>query len=145
MAARQPRWGIAWLGLCAALLIHVVDEAATDFLSVWNPWVESIRNQFPWAPFPTFRFEVWLGLLLFAVLVLTALSPYAFRGSWGMRPLSYVFGAIMLGNGLGHIAISVMQGWLMPGVISSPLVLAAAVLLLCRVPQGRSQPSGAAQ
>ncbi len=129
-----PRWGYSWLCLCGALLVHVIDEAATDFLAIWNPWVESLRETIPWLPLPTFRFEIWLGLLLLAVVVLAALSPHAFRGAWGMRPLSYAFGVVMLGNGIGHIALSLMQWRPLPGVISSPLLLAASIWLILSIP-----------
>ena len=38
------RHGLAWPSLCLALAIHVVDEALTGFLSVYNPAVQSIRE-----------------------------------------------------------------------------------------------------
>ncbi len=47
-----------------------------------------------------------------------------------MRPKSYVFGVFMLINGLLDIAISVYLGKLMPGVYSSPLLLAASIALI---------------
>jgi hypothetical protein len=41
-------------------------------------------------------------------------------------PFSYFFGVMMMGNGLLHIAGSFYFGRLMPGVYSSPLVLAGS-------------------
>ena len=65
--------GVAWVGLCVALGIHVADEALTDFLSVYNPAVRAIRSRFPFLPLPTFTFPVWLGgLITVTVLLLGA-------------------------------------------------------------------------
>jgi hypothetical protein len=126
-------FGWAWLGLCMAFGVHVFDEAATGFLDIYNPAVERIRESYPFLPVPTFSFGVWLGLLVFAVGALTALSPLAFRGRWGIIPLAYPFAVIMLLNGLGHIAWSVYVGEAMPGVYSSPLLLAGSLFLLARL------------
>ena len=122
------------MALTAALALHVVDEAANDFLSVYNPTVEAIREQVPWFPMPTFgSFGVWLGLLIVGVVVLFALSPYAFRGSWGLKYVAYPYGVIMVSNGLGHITWSMYRGEWVAGVYSSPVLLAASVWLLVNV------------
>ena len=126
-------FGVAWLALCVALAIHVIDEASTDFLSVYNPAVRTIRAQLPFIPLPTFSFSVWLSGLIAAVVVLSLLSPFAFRGARAMASLSYVFGFLMLGNGLLHIGASVYMGRAMPGVYSSPLLLVCSSYLLLRV------------
>lgn len=120
------RWGLAWVGLCVALAVHVVDEAATDFLSLWNPFVKSLRSGIPWIPMPTFTFETWMGGLIVALVVLLLLSRYVFRGARWMRPGAYVFSTIMIGNGVVHIAASLYLGRAAPGVYSAPLLLAAA-------------------
>ena len=126
--------GPAWLALCIALAIHVVDEALTDFLSVYNPAVRAIRARFPFLPLPTFTFPVWLGGLITVTIVLFALSPAAFRGEPVMRPAAYVFGVVMAGNGLLHLVGSVYMRKAMPGVYSAPIILAAAIYLLASVP-----------
>ncbi|HVH68786.1 MAG TPA: HXXEE domain-containing protein [Gemmatimonadales bacterium] len=130
----MPQFGWAWVALCMALAIHVADEAATDFLSVYNPAVRTIRARFPFLPLPTFTFPVWLGGLIAVTLLLFALSPAAFRGALGMRPAAYVFGVVMVGNGLLHLGGSVYMRKAMPGVYSAPLILAAAVNLLVAIP-----------
>ncbi len=122
--------GRAWVALCLALAVHVADEALTDFLSVYNPAARAIQKQFPFLPVPTFTFEAWLTGLILAVLILLALSPFAFRGARWMVSVSYVFGALMLVNGLGHLTGSIYLGRLMPGVYSAPLLLAASSWLL---------------
>ncbi len=127
--------GLAWIALCLALAIHVMDEALTDFLSVYNPTVLAIREKFPFLPLPTFSYEIWLAGLILAVIMLLFLSTFIFRGARLMTPLSYAFGALMLGNGLLHIAGSFYLGRLMPGVYSSPLLLGGSTYLLARLRQ----------
>jgi hypothetical protein len=128
-----PHWGWAWVALCAALAIHVTDEALTNFLSIYNPTVLALRERFLFLPLPTFTFEGWLWGLIFGVAVLFALSPLAFRAAKWMVPVSYLFGGLMLVNGLGHLVGSIYLGRLMPGAYSAPLLLAASSFLLVRV------------
>jgi uncharacterized protein with HXXEE motif len=134
LAAGALRFGVAWVVLCGALAIHVVDEALTDFLSVYNPAVRAIRGRFPFLRLPTFTFRVWLGGLIAVTVLLFALSPAAFRGEPGLRPGAYLFGIIMAGNGLLHLLGSVYMRKVMPGTWSAPLMLAAAAYLLVSVP-----------
>lgn len=124
------RLGSAWLGLCAALAVHVTDEALTNFLAVYNPAVLAIRRSVPWFPLPTFTFRVWLAGLIAGIGLLLFLSRYAFQGKRWIARLSYPIGILMLLNGLGHIAGSLYLGHLMPGVYSAPLLLIASVYLL---------------
>jgi hypothetical protein len=126
---RRRHW-LAWIALCGALAIHVADEALTDFLAIYNPTVVGLRDEYPWLRLPTFTFENWLALLIFAVVALIAVSYFVWRGRWAMRPISHVFAGFMLLNGLLHIAGSIYLGKLMPGVYSSPLLLAASVFLI---------------
>jgi uncharacterized membrane protein YfcA len=52
------------------------------------------------------------------------------RGATGTRALCWLFGVIMAGNGVGHLAGSwYFQRWL-PGATSAPLLLIAAIALL---------------
>lgn len=129
---RARRHWVAWIGLCGALAIHVLDEALTDFLSIYNPTVLSIRERYPSIPLPTFTFEVWISLLIFAILALTTASFFVWRGRWAMRPISYVFAGFMLLNGLLHIAGSFYMRSFMSGVYSSPLLLIASIFLIAR-------------
>ena len=126
------RFGTAWLLLCACLALHVADEALTDFLSVYNPTVQAIRQRLPFFPMPTFTFRGWLTSLIVAVTLLAALSVPAFRGKKWMVPLAYVFGFFMLLNGCGHIAASLYLGRLAPGVYTAPLLLAASIHIIVR-------------
>jgi hypothetical protein len=130
MNRTAARFGMAWMGLCSCLAVHVADEAVNDFLGVYNPTVQAIRAHLPFLVLPTFTFRVWLGLLTAGICVLLALSVFAWRGRKWMVPLAYVFGIIMFVNGLGHFVASVYMGRPMPGVYSSPLLLAGSVYLL---------------
>lgn len=113
-----------------ALAIHVVDEALTDFLAIYNPAVLAIREKYPSISPPTFRFDVWLTLLILAVVLLVAASYFVWKGRWAMRPISYVFAGVMLFNGVLHIAGSIYMGRFMSGVYSSPLLLAASIVVI---------------
>lgn len=123
-------FGWAWVALCVGFGLHVLDEALADFLSVYNPNVLAIRRRLPFLPLPTFTFKVWLSLLIIGVAVVSALSPFAFRGAAWMVPLSYVFGVIMFMNGLAHVVSSIYLRRWMPGVYSSPFLLAASAWVL---------------
>jgi hypothetical protein len=127
------RFGRAWVALALALGLHVLDEAWNDFLSVYNPTVLAIREHVPWIPLPTFTFPVWLGGLIAAVALLLCLSPFAFRAARWIRVVAWPLGVLMTFNALQHLAGSVYLGRPMPGVYSSPLLLAASLWLLYAV------------
>jgi putative copper export protein len=124
------RFGLAWTSLALALALHVTDEARNDFLSVYNPTVLAIRSKLPWLPLPTFTFKTWITGLTLGILLLLALAPFAFRRSRWLIPPAFILGVLMTLNGLGHISGSIYTGSWMPGVYSSPLLIAAAVWLL---------------
>lgn len=118
------------MALCGALAIHVADEALTGFLELYNPTVRAIREQYPLLPLPTFTFETWLSLLIFAVAMLIASSFFVWKGRWAMRPISYAFAGFMMLNGFLHIVVSLYMREFVSGVYSSPLLLAASVALI---------------
>ena len=124
------RFGRAWLALTIALGLHVVDEALTDFLSVYNPIVRDARARFGWFPMPEFTFGIWLGGLSLLVAVLLLLTPLAYRGSRALRIFAYPYGVIMFLNGIGHLAGSIyLERWA-PGATTAPLLLATSSWLL---------------
>ena len=130
-AMRRYQFGIAWVGFAVALGIHVYDEATHDFLSVYNPTVHAMRARIPFLPIPTFTFSEWLTLLGSGIALLLCLSPLAFRHIRWMQiaalPLGIVVGVF---NAAMHLLSSAYYHRWMPGVFSSPLLLAAAVFLL---------------
>jgi hypothetical protein len=130
----RTRFGRAWLGLAGALALHVTDEALTDFLAVYNPAVRANRERWPWVPLPTFSFGVWIAGLAAGIVLLFALSPWAFRGTRWIVAVALPFSALMTANGLGHVGSSIYFGRLMPGVYSSPVLIAAALFaFICAV------------
>ncbi len=126
-ARRHLGW--AWLLLCASLALHVADEALNDFLALYNPWVTRIRAE-TGIPLPGFTFGEWISALLLAIVILSVLTPHAFRNAWGIRCVAYPYAMIMLLNGVGHLAMSFYLGYIAPGTYSSPLLLAASFYLL---------------
>jgi hypothetical protein len=91
---------------------------------------------------PTFGFREWLAGLCLGILVLAALSPFAFRNARWIRPLLFVL-ALVVGilNALGHIAGTVLGRTVSsvrfdrpaPGFYSSPLLLAAGIYALVQI------------
>jgi hypothetical protein len=123
------QFGLAWIILAAALALHVIDEAATDFLSVYNPAVREIRRRIPFLPLPTFTFGRWITGLCLGIALLAALAPLAFHGERWLVRFSYPLALFMFANGFGHIAASLYSRRLLPGVYSSPMLLMASVFL----------------
>lgn len=116
----------AWLALMAALALHVVDEAVNDFLPLYNETVLALRERILVSP-PTFTFPIWLGGLIVAISIGLLVTPWIARGGKGARIVCTVLGVLMTANAIAHFAGSVALGRAMPGVWSSPFLLAAAV------------------
>ena len=112
------------------LAVHVADEALTDFLAAYNPAVISLNDDLGFTLLPTFSFPTWIGLLIFAVVGLFALTPLAYKAQWGFIPVGYAFAVVMLINGVAHIWISLSHGEWISGVYTAPLSLAGAIYLL---------------
>jgi Protein of unknown function with HXXEE motif len=132
-AVYDSAYGWSWVALCLALAIHVIDEALTDFLSVYNPVVKALRQRWRFLPLPTFSFKVWLGGLIVALIFLFALSAFAFGAAKWLTPLAYFFAAFMIINGLQHIAASIYMRRFMPGTYSAPLLLVCATYLFLHI------------
>lgn len=130
-AITDHSFGIAWIVFALALALHVADEARHDFLSTYNPSVRAIRAKLPFLPIPTFTFRVWLSLLIAGIVLLLCLSPLAFAGNHVLRLIARVL-AIAVGilNAAAHLISSAYLRRWMPGVYSSPVLLAAAIYLL---------------
>jgi hypothetical protein len=73
-------FGLPWFALTVAFACHVLDEASTGFLGVYNPTVTAVRARWGWFPMPTFEFREWLVGLILGVLICFALTPVAARG-----------------------------------------------------------------
>jgi hypothetical protein len=138
---RSTKLGVAWVALSQAFVLHIVDEASTGFLSVYNPTVLALRARFPWFPMPVFEYKEWLAGLIVANVVVLGLSPFVFQGKRWMRPLTYLFAGIMFLNGVGHTLGTILGHSVesvrfprpMPGFYSSPALLAASVYLFVQL------------
>lgn len=123
--------GPPWLAVNAAFALHVLDEATSDFLAWYNPRALAIRQALGGLPFPpTFTFWPWLLGLIAAVLVLFALTPFAFRATPWLRSVALVVGIIQTGNGLLHLGAAALARRRVPGLWSAPLLLGSAAWLL---------------
>lgn len=135
----RRRFGHAWVALTIVLAFHVVDEALTGFLSVYNPIVRDARARLGWFPMPEFTFEVWLTGLCVLVTILLALSPFAYRGSRAPRLAAYPYAAIMFLNGVGHLAGSMYLGRWAPGATTAPFLIVTSIwLVVCLRDMGRA-------
>jgi len=124
-------FGIAWVAFATAMAVHVYDETAHDFLSVYNPIVRAIKARVPFLPIPTFSFAMWLGGLIAGIALLYALSPLAFAGNGWLRLIAWPLGILVgIGNGLLHLIGSAWYRKLMPGTLSAPVILVAGWFLL---------------
>ncbi len=134
-------FGSAWFALCVAFALHILDEATTGFLAVYNPTVTILRERWSWFPMPTFESREWLVALIVACVLLFCLTPVAGRGMRGLRPLAWFFAIVMLLNGLGHTLFTVLGHTVAavtfprpaPGFYSSPLLIAASLWLMFRL------------
>lgn len=143
----RQRLGWAWVALCAALGLHIADEASTGFLSVYNPTVIELQSKLPFFPMPTFEYREWLIGLIVVDTTLFCLSPLAFRNNAFVRCLAYGFTGIMLMNGIGHIAGTIAGRTVetvrfsrpMPGFWSSPLLFASGAYLARQLWRTRKQ------
>jgi hypothetical protein len=144
----------AWLWLVGALALHVIDEASSDFLAVYNPTVRALRERVEWFPMPEFGFETWLTGLAVFVAGLFLLTPLIDR-TRGVRVAAGVFAGLMVLNGAAHITGTIAGRTVesvrferpMPGTWSSPLLIAAGLLFITRAlhePASRTDPDGAA-
>jgi E3 ubiquitin-protein ligase DOA10 len=150
-ASEGPRdFGIAWVFLCLAFVAHVVDEASTGFLEVYNPTVLAVRAQSSWFPMPTFEYREWLFGLIVANFVCLLLTPFAFRNARWLRPLAYFFAGIMFLNGCGHTVATILGRTVSsvhfprpaPGFYSSPFLLAGSIFLIFRLRSSADAASG---
>ena len=131
LSNRRRAFGFAWVAFAVALGLHVYDEATHNFLSVYNPTAEAIRHHLPFLPLPTFTFTVWLTGLCIAIALLLLASPIAFRSVRWLRIAAWPLGILVgIFNASLHLLGSAYYHRWMPGVLSSPLLLVAAVFLL---------------
>lgn len=138
---RTMDFGWPWLVLTFGFACHVLDEATTGFLAVYNPTVLAMRARWGWFPMPTFTFRVWLVALLIGVTICFAVTPFAFRGARWMRPLAWLAVVIQFSNAMGHTIGTILGHTVAtvtfprpaPGFYSSPLLFIGSVWLAVRL------------
>lgn len=134
-------FGRPWFALTVALALHVLDEATTGFLAVYNPTVIAIRARWRFFPMPTFGFREWLIGLMAGVLLCFALTPAAARGVRWLRPLAWFYALMMFFNGMGHTVFTIVGHTVpsvtfsrpAPGFYSSPFLFVGSVWLMMRL------------
>lgn len=134
-------FGRSWLALTIAFALHVLDEATTGFLNVYNPTVTAMRARFAWFPMPTFGFREWLVGLIAGVVLCFALTPLAACNARWLRPLAWFYALIMFLNGMGHTVFTILGRTVVsvtfprpaPGFYSSPFLLVGSVWLIMRL------------
>ena len=134
-------FGRAWFALTIAFALHVIDEASTGFLSVYNPTVTAMRARLGWFPMPTFQFREWLIGLVAGVLICFALTPMATGGARWLRPVAWFYALIMFFNGIGHTLVTILGHTVggvtvarpAPGFYSSPFLFIGSVWLMARL------------
>jgi hypothetical protein len=145
-AMEHDRWpasgfGRPWLALTVAFALHVLDEATTGFLNVYNPTVLAMRERYAWFPMPTFQFREWLTGLIVGVAICFALTLPAARGARWLRPLAWIYALIHLSNAMGHTLATIAGRTVAsvtfprpaPGFWSSPLLFAGSIWLMARL------------
>jgi hypothetical protein len=131
VASNRRRY-IAWLLLCAALAVHITDEAWTRFLDLYNPEVKAMG-----LPELQFSFPMWITLLGLAVVGLLIASHWVRRGTWWTIYAAYSFALLMFSNSAAHLIFSIYQHAWMSGSYTSPLLLAASAYLWIASPRTR--------
>jgi hypothetical protein len=123
-------FGLAWITFAVTIALHAADEAAHDFLGVYNLNALAIRRRLH-VPIPVFTLRSFTVVLGTAVCVLLVLSPLAFHGVHWVRVVAVPV-AILAGilNGFVHLGGSVVYRRWMPGVLTSPLLLMSGGWLL---------------
>jgi hypothetical protein len=134
-------FGSAWLALCVAFALHILDEATTGFLGVYNPTVTILRERWSWFPMPTVEMREYLIGHIVVCGLLFCLTPVAARGMRGLRPLAWAYAVIMFLNGLGHTIGTILGHTVAsvtfprpaPGFYSSPFLFGASLWLMVRL------------
>ncbi|MGW2092910.1 HXXEE domain-containing protein [Promicromonospora sukumoe] len=123
----RVRLALLWAVTVVALAVHNAEELVRD-LPGWH-------TGRPWLPGSALygdpaQFAVALAIVTGLALVL-AVAGVAWRAAWNAQVLVCV-GYALLVNAAGHVLLSVVSWSLMPGVLTSVLVLVPVFVLLTR-------------
>ena len=132
------RWTLAWLGVCAALAVHLADEVINGSTGLYGDFVQLFSFLFPFLELPTFRREIWLINLGGAIVVLFALTWMVARRRSPMAAASYLLAAFVTLNGVLHLTTAVAVRHMIPGAWTASLLVVTGLLLFLAVPRERS-------
>jgi hypothetical protein len=130
----KANYGLAWLLLCFAFLLHFWDEAAHHFLTHYNATAIARAARHPHMPRMDMSFKTFLLIMIAANAASLGLTPLAYRHIHWFRPFAYAVANIQTLNGLNHSAMTI-QGHSVesvlfhgpaPGVYTSPVLLLAS-------------------
>jgi hypothetical protein len=124
---------IIYLLFVFSFILHVTDEALNDFLGFYNPLVKSLKEDFTFIPFPTFSFRLWISGLALLSLLLTISTIFIISRNKVYINIIKAFSVLMILNGLGHIAGSIWFASILPGLLSSPLLMGFSIYLIIRI------------
>ena len=130
MAGGENGIGRPWLALCFCLTLHVAEEAFVGFLPVYSDAIRAVGELFPYVASPSLVLALSMWMSVAFVATLTILLPFAYRGVAWMRVATIGLVLVALANVTGHIGGSMMAGYLMPGVYTTPLLAVAGVYAL---------------
>ena len=122
--------GRPWLALCLCLTVHVAEEAFTGFLPFYSDATRAVSEIFPYVTSPSLVLAASMWMSVAFVAMLTALTPFAYRGAGWMRVATIGVALIALANVSGHIGGSMLVGSALPGVYTTPLLAVSGVYAL---------------
>lgn len=127
--------GLAWLWFVtvAVFAVHNAEEYLRDLPS-WAsehapPWIAAVHSGQD-------GFGLAVGLLTLAALVVAVVAT-VIRPAWSAEVL-VCFAIVLLVNAASHLALSVLSLSLMPGVLTSPLLVLLGGYLVLRLPRVRA-------
>ena len=123
---------LAWIIFISALALHVLDEAMTGFLPFYNQMVSSLQEKYGYFPAPTFSFERWLSALITVIVIGYLATIKVAQGGKVIRVITIILGILMTANALGHLVGSLYYERMLPGLRSSPILLAASIWVIIR-------------
>jgi hypothetical protein len=125
----------SYLLLVISLLLHVTDEAVNHFLDFYNPLVLKLREYSSIFPFPTFSFKIWIIGLALLIVVLLTITPIIYHRNRIILMVTKIFAVLMIFNGLGHLVFSIYYKRVIPGMLSSPLLIFFSIYFFYQVQQ----------
>lgn len=134
MRVHFDRWTAAWLTLSLVLALHVADEVLNGTLAFYRDLLDFAAEYLSFVRLPPFRPEVWIVNLVGASLLLIAMTWLVYRRIGPMRLASYVLAGFATANAMLHLMMSLALQHVMPGTLTSPLILAASLFLLLSIP-----------